>query len=102
MSDKLPVPYNADANLNGYIGYDISKSEECGFSVFRLNGYTMEIVDVITDCDDETAEGFIRRALAANLNMRNTPKLTFIADNSIEHSAEINKKLRELLPEDED
>ena len=44
MNDKLPVPYNADATLNGYIGYDIGKSEECGFSVFRLNGYTMEML----------------------------------------------------------
>ena len=68
MSDKLPVPYNADATLNGYIGYDISKSEECGFSVFRLNGFTMEIVDVITDCDDETAEGFIRSSLNYGAN----------------------------------
>lgn len=29
------------------------------------------------------------------------PELKFIADNSIEHSAKINKLLKEVLPEEE-
>ena len=67
-SDKLPEPYNSDDSLNGYIGYDLSKSEECGFSVFRLNGYTMEIIDVVSESDDETVEGFIRSSLNYGAN----------------------------------
>lgn len=40
--------------------------------------------------------GFIRRELFHRLKMRKSPELRFIADNSIEHSAEINRKLSEL------
>lgn len=67
--DKLPEPYCLDSSLNGYIGYDMSNSEqECGFSVFRVNGYTMEIVEIVTDADDETVEGFIRSSLNYGAN----------------------------------
>lgn len=44
-----------------------------------------------------SASGFIRRELFHRLKMRKSPELTFIADNSIERSAEISKKLNDLL-----
>ena len=44
----------------------------------------------------KSASGFIKRELFHRLPMRKSPELKFIADNSIEHSAEINEKLREL------
>lgn len=44
-----------------------------------------------------SACGFIRRELFHRLKMRKSPELTFIADNSIERSAEISKKLNDLL-----
>lgn len=43
-----------------------------------------------------SASGFIRRELFHRLHMRKCPELKFIADDSIEQSAEINRKLREL------
>ena len=43
-----------------------------------------------------SAEGFIRRELFHMLKMRKSPELTFVADNSIERSAEISRKLGEL------
>ena len=49
----------------------------------------------------KSASGFIRRELFARLKMRKSPELTFIADSSIERGAEINRRLRELLPEAE-
>lgn len=68
-NDKLPEPFCHDSTLSGYIGYDMnSNSAECGFSVFRLNGYTMEIVGVYTDGDNETVEGFIRSSLNYGAN----------------------------------
>ncbi len=68
-NDKLPEPYCNDASLNGYIGYDMNDSaKECGFSVFRLGGYTMEILNIVTECDDETVEGFIRSSLNYGAN----------------------------------
>lgn len=49
-----------------------------------------------------SAEGFIRRELFRRLKMRKSPELTFVADNSIERSAEISRKLSELSkPEEE-
>ncbi len=46
------------------------------------------------------ASGFIRRELNNRLKLRTSPELKFIADNSIEHGAEISRMLKELLPED--
>ena len=45
----------------------------------------------------DSAAGFIRRELGRRMEMRRSPELRFIADNSIEHGAEIAKKLGELL-----
>ncbi|HBB72679.1 MAG TPA: 30S ribosome-binding factor RbfA [Ruminococcus sp.] len=44
-----------------------------------------------------SAAGYIRRELFRRLEMRKSPELTFIADASIERSAEISKKLNDLL-----
>ena len=41
--------------------------------------------------------GFIRRELGRRVQMRRSPELRFIADDSIEHSAEIAGRLREIL-----
>lgn len=43
-----------------------------------------------------SAKGFIRREIASRLNLRNTPELTFIPDDSMEKGAKINQILREL------
>ena len=50
------------------------------------------------------AEGFIRRMLAHNLNLRNTPELTFLPDNSIAYGMHISGILDTLSipPEEED
>lgn len=45
----------------------------------------------------KSAAGFIKRELFHRLKMRKAPELSFIADNSIERSAEISRKLNELL-----
>ena len=41
-----------------------------------------------------SAEGYIRRELARTLNLRNTPELTFIRDDSIDKGAHILEMLR--------
>jgi len=57
----------------------------------------------------KSAEGYIRRELARTLNMRNTPEITFILDQSIEYGVnmsrmidEVNKDLPPLTEDDED
>lgn len=39
----------------------------------------------------KNAAGYLRRELGARLKLRKTPELRFVADNSIEHSAQISK-----------
>lgn len=43
-----------------------------------------------------SATGFIRRRLAETLNLRITPELTFIPDDSIEYGAHINSLLKSV------
>ena len=43
-----------------------------------------------------SATGFIRRELASRLNLRITPELTFIFDDSPQHGAQISSILKEL------
>lgn len=44
----------------------------------------------------KSAEGYIRRTLAKNLNLRNTPQITFIKDTSIEYGVTMSKKIADL------
>lgn len=48
------------------------------------------------------AASFIRTRLAHSMDIRTVPKLTFVLDNSIAYSFEIEKKLKEVLPEDDE
>ena len=48
------------------------------------------------------AEGFIRKALATNLNLRNTPLLTFIMDNSIEYGINMSGMIDKVMNKDEE
>lgn len=43
-----------------------------------------------------SAVGYIRRELAHSVNLRNTPEITFILDDSIEYGVEMSKKIDEL------
>ncbi len=45
----------------------------------------------------QSAEGFIRRELAARVNLRNTPEITFIMDDSIRYGMEMSKKIDEVM-----
>ena len=44
----------------------------------------------------QSAEGYIRRDLARNLNMRNTPQITFVMDQSIASGVAMSKKIDDL------
>ena len=44
----------------------------------------------------KSASGYIRRELALRLNLRQTPELRFIRDDSIEHGAHIAELLRSV------
>ncbi|HAG69215.1 MAG TPA: 30S ribosome-binding factor RbfA [Lachnospiraceae bacterium] len=44
----------------------------------------------------KNAEGFIRHELAAALNLRNTPEIRFILDNSTEYGMKISRLIDEV------
>lgn len=44
----------------------------------------------------KSAEGFIRRELARRLNMRNTPEIKFVMEQSIAYGVEMSKKIDDL------
>ena len=44
----------------------------------------------------KSAEGFIRKELAHSVNLRNTPAVTFIMDQSIEYGVNMSKKISEV------
>ncbi len=47
----------------------------------------------------KSAEGFIRRELARRLNLRNTPVITFVMDQSIAYGVAMSKKIDDVMKE---
>ena len=45
----------------------------------------------------KSAEGFIRSRLAKTINLRNTPNITFVMDQSIEYSVNMSRKIDEVM-----
>ena len=47
-----------------------------------------------------SAEGYIRRELARTVNLRNTPQITFIGDQSIEYGIRMSKLIDDVTAAD--
>jgi len=57
----------------------------------------------------KSAEGYIRRELARTINLRNTPEIRFVLDQSIEYGVnmsrlikDVNKEMSETVKDDSD
>ncbi len=50
----------------------------------------------------ESASGFLKREISNVLGLRRSPELRFIADDSIEHSAQINEKLKSIIADEKE
>lgn len=48
----------------------------------------------------KNAEGYIRRELARTLNLRNTPEILFILDESIEYGVNMSKLIDDVMMKD--
>ena len=46
-----------------------------------------------------SAEGFIKNQIARKINLRNTPEITFVLDQSIEYGVNMSKKIDEVMSE---
>ncbi|MCM1325082.1 MAG: 30S ribosome-binding factor RbfA [Bacteroidales bacterium] len=49
----------------------------------------------------KSAEGFIKRQLAKSINLRNTPDITFVMDQSIEYGVNMSHKIDEIMAKQE-
>ena len=47
----------------------------------------------------KSAEGYIHNRLAKTINLRNTPEITFIMDQSIEYGVNMSRKIDEVMEE---
>ena len=50
----------------------------------------------------KSAEGFIRKQLARTVNLRNTPEITFVMDQSIEYGVNMSHRIDEVRAEDQE
>ena len=50
----------------------------------------------------KSAEGYIRRELARTVNLRNTPEIKFILDQSIEYGINMSKHIDEVTKKDDE
>ena len=50
----------------------------------------------------KSAEGYIRRTLAKEINLRNTPQIQFILDQSIEYGVNMSKMIDQVTHKDEE
>ena len=50
----------------------------------------------------KSAEGYIRRELARTINLRNTPDITFVMDQSIEYGVNMSKLIDDVVRSDEE
>ena len=50
----------------------------------------------------KSAEGYIRRQLARTVNLRNTPEIKFILDQSIEYGVNMSKLIDEITQHDKE
>ena len=73
----------------------------------------LKIISVLADEEQEkdtirglkSAEGFIRTQLAKKVNLRNTPQIFFVLDQSIEYGVRMSKLIDEVtkdLPEEQE
>ena len=49
----------------------------------------------------KSAEGFIKMKLAKKINLRNTPEISFVMDQSIEYGVNMSRKIDEVIARDE-
>ena len=50
----------------------------------------------------KSAEGYIRRELARRVNLRNTPEIRFIMDQSIEYGVNMSRRIDEVIAQDDE
>ncbi len=50
----------------------------------------------------KSAEGFMKNRIAKIINLRNTPEITFIMDQSIEYGVNMSRRIDEVIAQDDE
>ncbi len=107
-----------NTRINGEVLRELSSIIHGGIKDPRINPFTsvvsVEVAPDLKSCKayisvlgDEksqqdtiaglkSAEGYIRRKLAQNINLRNTPEIRFILDQSIEYGVNMSKLIDDV------
>ena len=87
--------------MTSVTGVEVAPDLKTCKAYISVLGDDRELADTMDGLN--SASGFIRRCLAQSLNLRNTPELKFIADQSIAYGVEMSKKIDALTySEDQD
>jgi ribosome-binding factor A len=74
----------------------VTVSKDLAYAKVRVSGFTQRgtLEEAVRGLNH--AAGFIQQQLGKKLRFRNTPRLTFLADHSIEEGFEVSRSLKEL------
>ncbi len=79
---------------------------DCAKDLKSANVYFSYLSKEFTEKEVRTAlkcaSGYLRTYLAKNINLRETPQLNFVYDNSVERGNRISAILNEIMPEKND
>ena len=86
-----------DPRINGLLSIlkvDLSKD----LSLCRVYVSSLDGIDAAKSAVEglNSAAGYVRRELGRRIKLRRSPQIQFVADDSIEHSAQINQMLHDL------
>ncbi len=94
---ELKDPRIKNADMLTVVRCDVSRDGSyCKVYISSFEGYerAKEAVKGFS-----SAKGLLKREISNVLGLRKCPELEFTADDSIEHSAHINKLLKSVMPE---
>ncbi len=82
------------STMTSVVAVDVTPDLKYAKAYISVLGRREEQEDTIKGL--KNAEGYIRRQLAASINLRNTPQITFVLDQSIEYGVNMSKLIDEV------
>lgn len=75
---------------------DVHLSKDRSYATIYISSFVKDAVMEKSIIALEKAKGFIQSRISKTLNLRNTPRLNFVIDNSYADAEKINKLIDEL------
>ena len=91
-----------NTRINGEVQRELANIIRGGIKDPRISPLTSVVAQKATLAGLKSAEGYIRRELAHTVNLRNTPEIRFILDQSIEYGVHMSKIIDEVTAKDEE